>query len=183
LWLHAIAGLQAGIAGTAWMFVCFAIAALWNGQSIWSVPNVFSILFYGENVYQDEFSRKTWAGIALIVVLYGLLGAVWGCIWRDRQKPLLTFFGALTGLATYYLFFHVIWVHTNPLIPLYAPVQQMQVAHILWGMALAKSPGYSRRIQMATAPSTQLATTSPATPEAAVANQEAAEIVSGELIR
>jgi hypothetical protein len=176
LLLSAMAGLQAGIVGVAWMFACFLTAAFWNGQSIWSMPNIFSTVFYGENVYADDFSRRTWAGMALIVVLYGLLGAIWGCIWKDRRKSLLSIFGALAGLAIYYLFFDFIWIHANPLIPLYAPARQLQVAHILWGIALARSPGYSRRIERAIAP--------PVLPEAAGGSgQEAAAIVSGELIR
>jgi hypothetical protein len=76
-------------------------------------------------------------------------------------------------LATYYFFFNFFWVHANPLIPLYAPVRQLQVAHILWGAALARSPGYSKRIS-ATLTGPQISRGS---------NQAAAEIVSGELIR
>ena len=173
LLLHALAGLEAGIVGVIWMFGCFVVAAFWEGRGIWAVPNLFSTLFYGDYAYQDQFLRTTWAGLAVIIVLYGIVGAVWGCIWKEERKPLLSFFGALTGLATYYFFFNFFWVHANPLIPLYAPVRQLQVAHILWGAALARSPGYSKRIS-ATLTGPQISRGS---------NQAAAEIVSGELIR
>jgi len=141
-----VAGLHAGIVGVFWMFGDFFLAAFWNGRGIWSVPNLFSTVFYGDDSYQDEFLRTTWAGIALIVVVYGLLGAVWGVYWKERRRSLMSFYGALAGLLTYYFFFNFVWTHVDPSIPLYAPVTQLQVAHILWGIALARSPGYSRRL-------------------------------------
>lgn len=157
---HALAGLHAGIVGVIWMFACFAVAALLEGGGIWSIPNLFSTTFYGDFAYQPVFLRSTWAGLALIIVLYGLMGAIWGCVWKEHRKALLSFYGALTGLAVYYLFFNVVWVHLSPLIPLYAPVRQLQVAHILWGAALARSPGYSKRISAAMTPSVSAVTQS-----------------------
>jgi hypothetical protein len=175
LLIHALGGLQAGIAGVIRMFACFVVAALWNGRGLWSVPNLFSTVLYGEDAYQGQFRRSTWAGLALIVVLYGVAGVVWGCVWK-RRKPLLPLYGALTGLATYYLFFSYVWIHVDAMIPLYAPITQLQVAHILWGMALAASPDYAARIKMAITPTV-------VAPPNAEASQEAAESISGELIR
>ncbi len=150
--VHAFAGLQAGVVGVVWMFLCFFAGAVWSGGGIWSVPNLFATAFYGEYAYQNEFFRTTWAGIALIVVIYGLIGAVWGCIWRGQRRPLLTFLGVITGIVVYYLSFNFVWPRVDPLIPLYAPLGQMQLAHILWGAALSKSPIYSNRITAALAP-------------------------------
>jgi hypothetical protein len=172
---HAVAGLQAGVVGVIWMFGCFVVGAVWNGRNIWSVPNLFSTVFYGDFAWQDEFLRTTWAGCALIVVIYGLLGAAWGCLWKENRRALMSFYGALTGLAIYFFFFNFAWVHADPLLPLYGPLRQLQVAHILWGAALARSPGYSRRIAAAITP----AVPREANPAAA---QDAAESVSGELI-
>ena len=172
--IHILAGLQAGVVGVVWMLICFFAAALLSGGGLWSMPNLFATAFYGENAWQNGFFRDTWSGIALLVVLYGSIGVLWGCFWKDNRKPLLSFYGALAGLAVYYLFFNVVWVHVNPTIPLYAPIRQMQVAHVLWGAALSKSPGYSNRIATALRPE-------PAPP--ASMHPEGAEIVSGELIR
>jgi hypothetical protein len=149
---YALAGLEAGIYGVIWMFGCFFVAAFWSSSGIWSVANLFSTVFYGDYAYEGAFLRSTWAGIALIVVTYGLLGVLWGCFWKDHRKPLLSFYGGLTGLAVYFIFFIFIWPHLNPLLPLYAPVRQLEVAHILWGAALARSPGYARRIAAAIYP-------------------------------
>lgn len=147
--VFAFAGLQAGIVGVFWMFLCFFAGALWTGGGIWSVPNLFSTLFHGEYAYQNEFFKSTWAGIAFIVVIYGTIGALWGMLWRGRRPPLFSFAGAITGMVIYYLFWGFIWPHVNPLIADYAPLREVQLGHILWGLALAKSPAYARRIAAA----------------------------------
>jgi hypothetical protein len=180
-WLiHALAGLQAGIAGVSWMFVCFVAAALWSDSGIWSVSNLFSTVFYGDYAYQNEFLRTTWAGTALIVVVYGLIGVLWGCFWKDRRRALLSVYGALTGLTVYYLFFDLVWPHADPLIPLYAPVRQLQIAHILWGAALARSPVYSARIAAVVRPPGIIG--GPGDGGDAAPYQQDVAIVSGEVI-
>ncbi len=150
--VSAFAGLQAGIVGVLWMFLCFFASAILTGSGIWSVPNLFATPFHGEYAYQNEFFRSTWAGIALLVVIYGSLGALWGMLWRMRRPPLFSFAGAIMGVVIYYLFWDFIWPHANPLIADYAPLREMQLAHILWGLALAKSPAYAARIASALAP-------------------------------
>jgi len=187
LLVYAMAGLQAGIVGVLWMFGCFVVAAFWSGGGIWSVPNLFSTVFYGDFAYQDYFLRSTWAGMALIVVIYGLLGAVWGCFWKSERKPLLAFFGALTGVAVYYLCFDFVWQYVDQLIPLYAPTRELQVAHILWGVALAKSPGYARRIALAESGTPPAGPPESASPPPVLHSDnqpsgDDAESVSGELI-
>jgi hypothetical protein len=183
---YAFAGLEAGITGVIWMFACFFVASYWNSSGLWSVPNLFATVFYGDYAYEGDFRRSTWAGIALIVVIYGLLGLVWGCFWKDNRKPLLSFYGAMTGLAVYFIFFHFIWTRLNPLIPLYAPARQLEVAHILWGAALARSPGFARRIAAATLPPpVYTAPVYPAVPSPPnpPGGHDEAESVSGEVIQ
>lgn len=185
--ISALAGLQAGIVGVVWMFFCFFVAAFWGGGGIWSIPNLFSTAFYGESSYQNEFYRTTWAGVAFIVVLYGSMGALWGCFWRARRRPLLSLTGALTGLALYYFFFNYAWLHVSPGISLYAPVRELQVAHVFWGAALAKSPLYANRIAVALNPRGQNSHgTHPEPtifgPDGRPVDQEPAETVSGEVI-
>jgi hypothetical protein len=143
---HALAGLQAGVLGAIIMFLCLMIGSLWYGRSIWVVPNLFSTTFFGSEAYRNHLLSTSWAGIALIVAIYGILGTVWGCIWRDRRKPWLALYGALAGLVVYFFFYDFLWRHVNPLVTLYAPDRQLELGHVLWGMALARSPLYARRI-------------------------------------
>jgi hypothetical protein len=134
-------------------------------------------MFYGDYVYQDEFFHTTWAGLATIVVIYTVLGMLWGVVLGERRRPLLAFSGALTGLLVYFLFFNFIWVHLAPSIVLYAPARQLEVAHILWGAVLAKSPAFAARISAAAAPP------GPPNPPMPGPDQAPAEVVTGELIQ
>jgi len=71
---------------------------------------------------------------------------IWGAICGDDRKRALALYGAIAGLAVYFVFYDVFWKHANPLVTLYAPDRQLQVGHLLWGLVLARSPKYSRRI-------------------------------------
>jgi len=143
---HALAGLQAGVLGALLILACLVVGSLWDGHSIWLVPNLFATTFFGSGVYRNQLLRTSWTGVALIVAVYGVLGALWGCIWREERTRWLGLYGAIAGAGVYFLFFSVLWRHVNPLVTLYAPELQLQLGHILWGIVLARSPLYARRI-------------------------------------
>ncbi len=143
---HALAGLQAGVAGAAIMLVWLMICSSWQRHSAWLVPNLLSTTFYGSNAYTGRFTHTSWVGLALIIAIYGTLGAVWGILWPAERKAWRRIAGMLFGLLAYFLLFDFVWKHVNPLVTLYAPVRQLQAGHILWGLTLARSRVYSRRI-------------------------------------
>lgn len=143
---HALAGLQAGVSGAFLMMVWSAIGSLWSRRSIWMIPNLYATTFYGSRAYVNGFLKTSWSGVALMLMVCGLGGVVWGLLWRERRKPFPLLFGALAGLLFYYVCFKMIWMRVNPLIPLYAPEPQIQVGYFLWGLMLARVPRYSRRI-------------------------------------
>lgn len=143
---HALAGLEAGVTGSLFMLVWSMVASLASRRSVWSVPNLYATAFYGPNAYQGQFLRSSWSGLATMIALCGIGGAVWGLAVTDRSRPLLPLMGALTGLVFYFVLFGLVFRYTFPLIPLYAPERQMQVGFVLWGMALARSPRYSRQM-------------------------------------
>jgi hypothetical protein len=178
---HALAGLQAGVLGALVLFACLMIGSLWDGRSIWVVPNLFATTFFGSEVYRNQLLRTSWTGIALIVAIYGALGALWGCICRDERRRWLGFYGAVAGLCVYFAFYDWLWKHVNPLVTLYAPDRQLQLGHVLWGMALARSPLYSRRIadSVVNPPVPDDSTTPPGVQDVVVHE----EISSGEVIR
>lgn len=172
---HALAGLQAGVLGAFLLLGCLMTSSIWNGRSVWATPNLFATTFLGSAVYRNHFVDATWIGLALILALHGGLGALWGCIWREQSRRFLALYGAVVGIAVYFLLYDFAWKHINPLIAPYAPNRALQVGHILWGLMLGRSPVYARRITRSTVPSF-----APATPAEA---QEVAEIRSGEVIR
>jgi hypothetical protein len=172
---HALAGLQAGVLGALVLVACLMIGSLWNGRSVWVVPNLFATTFFGSDVYRNQLLRTSWTGIALTVVAYGALGAFWGCIWRDQRKPWLGLYGAVAGLCAYFLLYGAVWRHVNPLLTLYAPDRQLQLGHVLWGIVLARSPLYSRRIADSVRNQTP--------PPPGVQDVAVQEVSSGEVIR
>jgi hypothetical protein len=180
---HALAGLQAGVLGAFVILACLMIGSLWDGRSIWFVPNLFATTFFGGAAYRNHFVRATWSGLAILFAAYGGLGAIWGWLWGDRQgskdKPnsraMLRLFGAIAGILVYLIAYDLVWKHVNPLVILYAPARQLQVGHILWGIVLARSPLYARRIGDTLAP--------PPVPQDVVHELGAPEVNSGEVIR
>jgi hypothetical protein len=143
---HLLAGLEAGVMGALLLLACMMLGTSFDGHSIWLEPNLFATTFYGSHAYEDGFFHDTWAGVALVVLIYGLLGAVWGAIWRERNHRALSIIGAVTGIVVYYAFFHFIWNHVNGLLVLYTSSRPMAFGHVLWGLMLSKSPAYARRI-------------------------------------
>lgn len=175
---HALAGLQAGVIGALALVACVMAGSVFEGRSIWVVPNLFATTFYGSEVYRNRLLHTSWTGVALIVGIYGVLGAIWGCIWRDDRKRWLRLYGVLAGLGVYFVFFDYFWRHINPLITLYAPDRQLQLGHVLWGLVLARSPLYARRIAAALSNKPALNKTTPP----AIQDVAGPEIKSGEII-
>src|SRR5580658_723808 len=82
---HALAGIHAGVLGALAMFACLVLGSAWNHHSVWLVPNLFSTTFFGADAYRDQLARTSWAGLALMVAVYGVLGMGWGLIVKDRR--------------------------------------------------------------------------------------------------
>jgi hypothetical protein len=166
---RALAGLQAGVFGALAMLACLGVGSLWDRRSIWLVPNLLATTFFGSDAYRNQLMHTSWSGVALIVAFYGFLGLVWGCIWGEARTQWLGFYGAITGLSVYFLVFRVLLRHANPRVALYAPDTQLEIGHLFWGLFLARSPKYARRIAERSA-------------EAAV-QDKVHEVSSGEVIR
>jgi hypothetical protein len=146
---HLLAGLEAGVLGSVFMIVWFMIASRLARGTVWEIPNLFAAAFHGPGAYAGGYVHSSWSGLALILAICGFGGLLWGVLWRDQRPAFLPFLGALAGLAVYFLFFGLIWKSVNPLIPIYAPTREVQIGYILWGLALARSPRFSRAIARA----------------------------------
>jgi hypothetical protein len=183
---HAVAGLHAGVIGAIAMVLWLMVGSVWHGRSIWVVPNLFASTFFGGNAYRNQLLITSWAGIALMIATYGVLGGVWGCVWREKKVRWLPLYGALAGVVAYFLLFDLLWRHVNPLVSLYGPDRQLQIAHVVWGMLLARSPMYARRISAAEAalPARESASFDPVAPEPARSDAMPSEpeVKSGEVI-
>jgi hypothetical protein len=76
--------------------------------------------FYGEAAMSQEFTSRTIAGLALYLVLYGIIGALFGLTLASQDASFrTTLIGVLVGFGWYYLSFAILWQNINPLIILY----------------------------------------------------------------
>ena len=138
-----VAGLQAGVIAALVLLGWLALASAWYRRSIWTAANIMATTFYGEAALGREFTSRTVAGIALYLVLYGTIGALFGLTLASRDANLrTTLIGVLVGLGWYYLSFAILWQNINPLIPLYTHRGPMIAGHALYGGLLGRFPRY-----------------------------------------
>src|SRR5580700_5589197 len=138
-----LAGLEAGVLAALILLGWLALASAWYRRSIWTAANIMATTFYGEAALGREFTFRTVAGIALYLVLYGAIGALFGLTLASRDASLrTTLIGVLVGLGWYYLSFAILWQNINPLIPLYTHRGPMMAGHALYGGLLGRFPRY-----------------------------------------
>ncbi len=121
-----LAGLEAGTAPScrsSSLLGWLALASTWYRRSDpldWPPANIMATTFYGEAALGRGFTFRTVAGLALYLVLYGIIGALFGLTLASRDASLrITLIGVLVGLGWYYLSFAILWRNINPLILLY----------------------------------------------------------------
>ena len=146
--LFALAGIQAGVGGALILLTYLALDSLWHRRSVWTIPNLLASTFYGESAYRQGFGVRTSAGLALLFVIYGLLGALFGLVIRDHgTAPRVMLLGLIYGTSWFFVSFDWFWKHVNPLIPLYSPDRAMLVGHLLYGAMMGgRFPAYRKEI-------------------------------------
>ncbi len=142
----AVAGIQAGVLGALMLMAYLGLDSKWHGRSVWTVPNLLATTFYGESAYRQGFGSRTSAGVALLVVVYGLLGALFGLVIRDSTARLrIVLFGLIYATGWFFLSFNWLWKFINPIVPIYSPDRAMLVGHLLYGGVLgSRFPVYLR---------------------------------------
>ena len=154
---YALAGLEAGVLGAAAMLAVFFVAGRMNQRPAWLVLNLLATTFHGAGAYTAEFTVSTLTGLAFLFIVYGLLGAAWGLLWKDRPVKGLWMGGAVAGYLVYLLFSSLVWKWLNPYFSLYSPEMQLKVAHVMWGTVLGQSPRYAASIAQVLRPQPELA--------------------------
>jgi hypothetical protein len=138
-----LAGLASGVVAVLSLLSWLALASAWYRRSIWTTANIMATTFYGEAALRRNFTFRTLAGLALYVVVYGTIGALFGISLQTRGAGLrLVLVGVLVGLGWYYFSFVLLWRKLNPLITLYTHSGPMIAGHMLYGGLLACFPRY-----------------------------------------
>jgi len=95
-----LAGIGQGVAGGIFVLLFLMLGSLWYRRSMWIPVNLFATVVYGPEAYTNHFASTSWAGLALVLVMYGVAGALWGLVWRDRRPRHLLLYGAICGAIT-----------------------------------------------------------------------------------
>jgi hypothetical protein len=143
---YALAGLETGTLATLAMLVWVGVNAMWYRRSFWMVPNLMASTFYGDRALSNRFTSHTFSGLALFLVIYGLLGLCFGLAMQQRRGGLLVAVGVLAGIAFYYLAFGWALKHWNPWIALYLHERPMLAGHVVYGAMLGCYGRHLRKI-------------------------------------
>src|SRR5436309_2509114 len=117
-----LAGLQGGMVAAFWMLVWLGVSAMWMGRSWWSAANIMATVLHRDAAIHPGFASTTPSGIALYLLLYSLLGAVFALLVRQRLTRLGTLLvGILFSMAWYWLWFRFLAQRAMPLVWLLHP--------------------------------------------------------------
>ena len=136
----ALSGLQTGVLGGLAMLVFVFVHSVLRGQHWWSYANLLGSAVYGASGLWRGFGRATFAGIAIQVLLTGILGVLFGvCFARTRGRMVSLVLGLSAGLmwfaATHWFLFKAI----APLVPVYASQPATLLGHMILGLVLSRT--------------------------------------------
>jgi hypothetical protein len=141
-----LAGLQSGILAVLALLVWMGVSAVWQGRSFWTAANLMASSFYGDAAIHSGFAHSTLSGLALYVVLYGALGAVFAAAVNGHVRGVqLLLFGLLFGLAWYYCSFGLLWKRFSPLMALLHAERPTMVGHLIYGGLTSRYTRYLPR--------------------------------------
>jgi hypothetical protein len=141
-----LAGLQGGTLGVLCMLVWLGVTATWQQRSFWTPENLMASVFYGARAIRSGFAGETLSGLAMYVVVYSLLGALFAALLRDRLPRTRTFLLSLVfSLGWYYLSFRLLWRSVMPLVALLHVQGATAVGHLIYGAVLGRYPAHWNR--------------------------------------
>lgn len=136
-----LAGLQAGMTGALWMLAWMGVAAKWRRLSFWTAENLFATAFYGDAALVPGFSVRTVSGLALYLLIYSTLGALFALLWRrSLPRTRMVLLGILFGAGWYYVSFRLLWRTAMPLAALLHPERITLIGHAVYGAMLGRYP-------------------------------------------
>jgi hypothetical protein len=141
--LRAMAGVESGVLGGAFMLIWLGLLSLLQGGSVWSVANLLASTFYGESALRRGFRWTTLSGVALHVIMTAIAGLVFGlAVDGIASRSRVMFLGLAAGMTWYFLGLDVFWKHLNPIVPRYFQGSGMLLAHLGLGYFLGSFPKY-----------------------------------------
>ena len=149
-----LAVLQAGMVGIGWMLAWLGLSAMGQRRTFWTAENLMASVFHGGAAIRRGFGVSTLSGIALYLLIYSLLGAVFALSVRNRFTSLGTvLLGLLFSLGWYWLWFRALGKAAMPLVWLLHPENNTVFGHVIFGASIARFPAYLPRLDQPAAAS------------------------------
>lgn len=128
-----VAGLVAGIVMSMLMMAYMAI----RGNSVWTMPNLISVLWLGEVAAGDEFTTATLVGLITHLITSALMGVI-AIPFIANLPPTRTVLVAFAyAVASYPVAFSAVISWANPLMMERTRMIPMTIGHALFGVVLA----------------------------------------------
>jgi hypothetical protein len=90
----------------------------------------------------------TFSGLALYLLLYSSLGAMFASLFRDRiSAGRILLLGIVFALFWYFLAFRLLWKSAIPLVSLLHAERPTLLGHLIYGTFLGRYPAYMPRQQ------------------------------------
>ena len=142
-----LAGSQAGFLGSLAALLWYCLHSAMSGELWWTKLNVAAGLFYGHQVYSMGFGRATLAGASLLIVLYGLAGALFGL-----AAPARAAFSNVLAAAAYSTVLALaanrwLWSALDSFAPSFFPPLAVFIAHLLYALVLSLFPRFLSSLQ------------------------------------
>jgi hypothetical protein len=138
-----LAGLQAGMIAALWMLAWMGVSARWQRRNFWSAENLMASVLTGNSAIRNGFAASTLSGIALYLLIYSLLGAVFAVLVRDRFTGLgKLLLGIFYSVGWYYFWFRSVGQTLMPLVWLLHAERTTLFGHVIFGALLPRFPSF-----------------------------------------
>jgi hypothetical protein len=138
-----LAGLQAGMIGILAMLVWLGFSAIGQRRSFWTAENLMATVFHGDAAIRRGFGSTTLSGLALYLLIYSLLGALFAMGARNRFTGFGTLLlGMLYSMGWYFLWFRTLGQSLMPLVWLLHAANSTVFGHLIFGASIARFPAY-----------------------------------------
>ncbi len=124
----AIAGFVMSMMMMGWMVV--------KGQSIWSMPNLIGVMWFGPEAAGSAMSVATLAGFLTHVVTSVAMGLVAIPFIRDLSRGRTTLASVAYAIASYPVVFALVLSWANPLMVERTELLPMTLGHALFGLVM-----------------------------------------------
>ena len=148
-----LAGLQAGVLGGLAGLSYVMLDGFLRGRGPWPFPNLLSTAIYSRSGSALAFTWATMSGIALQLVLIGLLGLlVSRLLIQYLARPrFCRIVGLLVGLSWYYVTVRFLWPDLNLDVTRYQPASGALLGYVVLGLVLGLYPKFFHHLERAAA--------------------------------